>query len=142
MQLSSFYEARILDDQSAVNITIFRYFLPKAECIEGLGLVPTIPAELPEETHTKALRDLTEDEDTQLQEALKYFAKGEKQSDDPSEIEPENPIGASDGDDEADGSVSAAPSASEAKDLSELFAQYAGGQLGYLYNHLSQFFWI
>lgn len=77
-----------LEDGSAVNVTIFRYFLPKAEAIEGEGLHPSEEVLLPDSALTKSLHDLQEKEDTQLAKALDYFKSNAAQTDDTKEIEP------------------------------------------------------
>lgn len=60
-----------LADASAVNVTIFEYYLPKGEAIEGKGLTPTYEVELDKEALLKEMNlsessskessDLTED---------------------------------------------------------------------------------
>jgi carboxyl-terminal processing protease len=62
-----------LSDGSAVTITNFLYYLPGGESIEGVGLVPDIEVQLPEEARVKSIAQLTEDEDTQLTAAIDYL---------------------------------------------------------------------
>lgn len=64
-----------LPDGSAVNITMFKYYLPKGECIEGVGLTPDIILQLPEEVRYTAIESLTAEQDTQLQKAMEEFNK-------------------------------------------------------------------
>lgn len=62
-----------LDDGSAVNLTIFQYYLPSGICIEGIGLKPDIEAVLPEEFKYTSIEVLTEEQDTVLQRAITEF---------------------------------------------------------------------
>ncbi|MHB1454344.1 MAG: S41 family peptidase [Saccharofermentanales bacterium] len=62
-----------LDDGSAINLTIFQYYLPSGICIEGIGLEPDIEAVLPEEFKYTSIEVLTEDQDTVLQRAITEF---------------------------------------------------------------------
>jgi carboxyl-terminal processing protease len=62
-----------LSDGSAVTITNFLYYLPGGESIEGVGLVPDIEVQLPEEARVKSIAQLTEDEDTKLTAAIDYL---------------------------------------------------------------------
>lgn len=60
----------VLEDGSAVNVTIFQYFLPGGECVEGVGITPDIIVQLPEEYKYNAIETVPEEEDTVLQRAL------------------------------------------------------------------------
>ena len=62
-----------LADGSAVNITIFQYYLPSGELIEGRGLKPNLEISLPQELRSTSVRRLTRAEDTQLKAALDYL---------------------------------------------------------------------
>lgn len=64
-----------LKDGSAVNITIFQYYLPGGECVEGVGIKPDIEALLPEESRYTSILSLTYDEDTVLQRAVAELQK-------------------------------------------------------------------
>ena len=58
-----------LSDGSAVKITIAKYFTPKGNDINKKGIAPDVEAELSEDS--KDWTELTHEEDTQLQSALK-----------------------------------------------------------------------
>lgn len=62
-----------LSDGSAVNITIFKYYLPKGESIEGVGIKPDVEIDLTEELKSKPIEKLTLDEDVQLQKAIELL---------------------------------------------------------------------
>lgn len=62
-----------LKDGSAVNVTIFNYYLPKGELIEGVGIAPHEEVSLSEEAQTKIISELTLEEDSQLQAAIDYW---------------------------------------------------------------------
>ncbi len=62
-----------LPDGSAINVTVFRYYLPGGECIEGEGLPPQLEVSLPPEAKTKPVERLTLEEDLQLQTAMDYL---------------------------------------------------------------------
>ncbi len=64
-----------LDDGSALNLTIFRYYLPGGTCVEGTGLTPDIEAVLPEEYRYMSIETLTEEQDTVLQRAVAELEK-------------------------------------------------------------------
>ncbi len=65
----------VLKDGSAANITIFNYYLPKGDMIEGEGLTPEIPADsIDPEFLPIPQYQLTPEQDPALQEALDYFA--------------------------------------------------------------------
>ncbi|MCL1842502.1 MAG: S41 family peptidase [Defluviitaleaceae bacterium] len=59
----------ILSDQTAIKLTVQKYFTPSGESIHGIGIVPHIIVEMPEEL-TRRIGSLPLDEDTQLQAAL------------------------------------------------------------------------
>ncbi len=63
----------MLPDGSALNVTVFRYFLPGGNSVEGDGLVPDYVVSLSEEASYKPLVQLTKDEDTQLAAAIDYL---------------------------------------------------------------------
>ncbi len=77
-----------LNDHSGLNVTIFRYILPKGEALEGVGLQPTIEVSLDASVANKTISDLTLEEDAQLQAALTYFERHPVQKDDTTEVEP------------------------------------------------------
>ena len=58
-----------LGDGSAVKITIAKYFTPKGNDINKKGITPDVEAELAEDSTDWT--ELTHEEDTQLQAALK-----------------------------------------------------------------------
>ncbi|NLA71157.1 MAG: S41 family peptidase [Clostridiaceae bacterium] len=62
-----------LEDNSAVQITGFEYFLPNGGSVEEVGLVPDYEVELPPEVEIKAPNRRTIEEDTQLQKALEIL---------------------------------------------------------------------
>lgn len=62
-----------LDDGSAVNVTIFNYYLPGGELIEGVGIDPDEEVSLSPESSTKLISELTLEEDLQLQSAIEYW---------------------------------------------------------------------
>jgi carboxyl-terminal processing protease len=62
-----------LSDGSAVNITMFKYYLPNGESIEGVGLVPDFEIDLDEEFKYTSLEKLTIEQDTQLSKAIEVL---------------------------------------------------------------------
>ncbi len=62
-----------LRDGSAVNITIFRYYLPGGDFIEEIGLEPDLDVDLPENTAGMSLYQLTLEQDTQLTAGIEYL---------------------------------------------------------------------
>lgn len=64
-----------LVDGSAANVTVFNYFLPDGDLIEGIGLDPDIETEGPSADVLRGnnLYDLTPEEDPDLAEALEYL---------------------------------------------------------------------
>ncbi len=59
-----------LSDGSAVNVTIFQYYLPGGDSVEGTGIEPDIEEILPEEFRYLSVEALTPEQDTVLQRAL------------------------------------------------------------------------
>jgi len=59
-----------LSDGSAVNITVFKYYLPGGEIIEGQGLEPDIEISLPDEYKYVSIEIIPEEEDTVLAEGI------------------------------------------------------------------------
>ncbi len=67
-----------LSDGSAANITIFNYYLPKGDLIEGKGLTPEIPADsVSAEFRSIPLYKLTVEQDPALKAALDYLTQNE-----------------------------------------------------------------
>ena len=66
-----------LIDGSAANITIFNYYLPNGDLIEGEGIKVDIESEGPaiEVLKKKAIYELSPEEDPDLTKALQYFAE-------------------------------------------------------------------
>ena len=64
-----------LPDGSAVNITVFKYYLPGGEIVEGQGLEPDIEAFLPDEYKDVSIEVIPEDEDTVLAVAIEEIRK-------------------------------------------------------------------
>lgn len=65
-----------LNDGSALNVTIFNYYLPKGEMIEETGLAPQIETEpVSLEFRSTPVYRLTPEQDPSLKAALEYFAK-------------------------------------------------------------------
>lgn len=62
-----------LPDGSAVNITMFKYYLPNGESIEGTGLKPDIEIELSSEAKLISIEILKLEQDTQLQKAIEVL---------------------------------------------------------------------
>ena len=60
----------MLTEDTAIYLTTARYYTPKGECIDKLGIKPDIEAELPEELAPR-ISELTVSEDPQLKAALK-----------------------------------------------------------------------
>lgn len=58
------------DDGSAVKITTAKYYTPSGECIDKVGITPDVEVKM---ELTKALSLYTEEEDIQLQEAIKQL---------------------------------------------------------------------
>ena len=63
----------VLSDGSAVNVTIFRYYLPSGFCLEDVGLEPDQVSKLSDEALLHNLRTLLVKDDAQLQAAIRYF---------------------------------------------------------------------
>lgn len=64
-----------LDDGSAINVTIFLYYLPDGDSIEEIGLAPDQEISLPGEVAGLSISQLTLEQDTQLAAALDYLEK-------------------------------------------------------------------
>ena len=62
-----------LADGSAINVTIFLYYLPGGESIEEVGLSPDLEIVLPAEVAGLSIGQLTIDQDTQLAAAIQYL---------------------------------------------------------------------
>ncbi len=61
-----------MDDGSGINVTIFNYYLPSGELIEGKGLLPDIPAEAVDPKHQATpLYKLEPKDDDALTKAIK-----------------------------------------------------------------------
>ena len=63
-----------LDDGSAVNVTIFLYYLPNGESIEDVGIEPDLQISLPDEAVGLSIHQLTLELDTQLAAAIQYLS--------------------------------------------------------------------
>lgn len=63
----------IKSDNSAVKVTIARYYTPSGVCIQGKGIEPNIVIDLPEDLKQKT--ELTRQEDVQLTKALDEIGK-------------------------------------------------------------------
>ena len=61
-----------LSDNSAIKVTVAKYFTPGGVCIQGEGITPDYVVEMPEED-TARIADLTLEEDTQLSKALEVI---------------------------------------------------------------------
>lgn len=64
----------MLTDETAIYLTTARYYTPKGECIDKLGIEPDIEVELPEEL-APIISELTASEDPQLKAALESVYK-------------------------------------------------------------------
>lgn len=62
-------------DGSALQITNFHYYLPGGDNLQDNGLLPQIPVELPEEKMGVPISQLSPEEDTQLQAAIREAKK-------------------------------------------------------------------
>ena len=62
-----------LPDGSGLNVTIQKYYTPNGTSIHGVGVQPDEVLQLPEEHLTKALADIPEAEDNQLQKAAEIL---------------------------------------------------------------------
>jgi len=62
-----------LKDGSAVNITMFKYYLPNGESIEGTGLKPDIEVDLAAADQYTSIEMLTAEQDTPLKKALEVL---------------------------------------------------------------------
>lgn len=64
-----------LSDGGYIKFTTFFYDPPKSENYDGVGIVPDIAVELPEEYASKNISLIPEGQDAQLEAALEYLAK-------------------------------------------------------------------
>lgn len=65
-----------LNDGSAVALSTGRYYTPKGECLEGVGITPDIPVEVDEETYAGIYYGtVSVQEDPQLQAAMEALEK-------------------------------------------------------------------
>lgn len=64
-----------LSDGSAVNITIFKYYLPKGDSVEGKGITPTYEIKLPEKYSNTSIEDLPINDDSVLAKAMEELLK-------------------------------------------------------------------
>lgn len=59
-----------LKDQTALKVTIARYYTPSGECIQGKGITPAVVIDMPEEQRRKFVNNtLSYSEDSQLKKA-------------------------------------------------------------------------
>lgn len=63
-----------LQDNSAVSISVKMYSPPFSDNYEGIGIVPDIEVEMSSETAQKNIYKITDEEDTQLQAAVKALS--------------------------------------------------------------------
>ncbi len=59
-----------LNDGSAISVSTAMYYPPFSDNYEGVGVIPHIEVELPEEVLNKSFYKMTDEEDTQLQMAV------------------------------------------------------------------------
>lgn len=65
-----------LNDGSAVALSTGRYYTPKGECLEGVGITPDVPVEVDEETYAGIYYGtVSVQEDPQLQAAMEALEK-------------------------------------------------------------------
>lgn len=64
-----------LPDGSAVNVTMFKYYLPNGESIEGVGLKPDIEIDIADADKTISIESLTLEQDTQLKKAIETLTQ-------------------------------------------------------------------
>lgn len=64
-----------LGDGSGVKLTTKMYFPPFSEGYDGIGITPDIEIDMDESLADKNIYKITDDEDTQLQRAISYFAE-------------------------------------------------------------------
>lgn len=60
-------------DGSGLVITTSCYYTPSGKCIQGTGITPDFHVELPEEYRQSDVKDIPEDQDTQLQKAMELI---------------------------------------------------------------------
>lgn len=61
-----------LPNDGAFKLTTAKYYLPKGECIQGIGITPDYVVQLPGGVESRP-DDMTDEEDTQLQKALELL---------------------------------------------------------------------
>lgn len=67
-----------LSDGSAIAISVFQYFTPNGDCLQGVGLTPNYELEVSDEEYLALYySQLAIEEDTQLQKALQVVLAGE-----------------------------------------------------------------
>lgn len=71
-QINKTYEA----DGSGIVLTTSRYYTPSGECIDGVGIEPTVPVELPAEYRNTDPLNIPADQDTQLIRAIGIIKDG------------------------------------------------------------------
>ncbi len=71
-QINKDFEA----DGSGIVLTTSRYFTPSGECIDGVGIAPTVQVELPEEFKKTKPSDIPFESDTQLAKAIEIIEDG------------------------------------------------------------------
>lgn len=64
----------MLTEETAIYLTTARYYTPKGECIDKIGIVPDVEVELPAELAAR-LSDLKPNEDPQLSRAMEEIYK-------------------------------------------------------------------
>ncbi|MBQ3125702.1 MAG: S41 family peptidase [Clostridia bacterium] len=67
-----------LGDGSAIKLTTRMYFPPFSESYEGVGIVPDLDVDMSEAVADKNIYKITDDEDTQLQAAIKWLNENTK----------------------------------------------------------------
>ncbi|MBR6709161.1 MAG: S41 family peptidase [Clostridia bacterium] len=67
-----------LNDGSALKLTTRMYFPPFSESYEGIGIVPDLEVEMDEALANKNIYKITDQEDTQLQAAIKWLDENTK----------------------------------------------------------------
>ncbi|NLC25893.1 MAG: S41 family peptidase [Fastidiosipila sp.] len=67
-----------LDDDSAIQVTSFEYFLPEGESINEIGLLPDEEIALDEDVANKPINQLSPEEDAQLAKAVEILKESVK----------------------------------------------------------------
>lgn len=62
-----------LDDGSAINITVFKYYLPNGDNLEDVGIEPDVPVKLDDKVSGQPLSRIDPADDNQLQEAIEQL---------------------------------------------------------------------